>query len=83
MKSIEITADKVGDPKFIHDLCMRHEEYPHMLFGENTDGEKVHVSVNEDNLTVETFQHNGWLRTNIYYDDMYGTSEELYERLHR
>ena len=51
---------------------------PLPFHGENENGEPVLISVNPDNITVQTFQNNNWLRTNIYNRD--GESEELYER---
>jgi hypothetical protein len=46
--------------------------------GKNVDGENIMISVNTDNITVETFQNNNWIRENIYWKD--GTREELYHR---
>ena len=46
--------------------------------GENEDGEKVIVSIDEESAEVKTLQDNGWIRINIYYPD--GTEEELYTR---
>lgn len=57
-------------------LMDHHEEYPMMLFGENEDGEDVHVSINKDNIIVETLQSNHWVRKNVYWRDF--TQEELY-----
>lgn len=53
-----------------------NSEYP--FIGENENGEKVVISVCSDSITVNTYQHNGWCRTNIYHRD--GYDEELYER---
>ena len=41
-------------------------------------GNRVLISVNRDNITTQTFQSNGWIRTNIY--NRFGENEELYER---
>ena len=42
--------------------------------GENEDGERVTLSVDtETGITLETFQHNGWVRVNYY--DKYGEIE--------
>ena len=46
--------------------------------GENEDGEKVIVSIDEESAEIKTLQDNGWIRINIYYPD--GTEEELYTR---
>ena len=60
------------------DLMNRHNEFDTMIVGENSDGERVYTSINEDNVTVETHQKNGWVRTNVIYRD--GTVEEIYSR---
>lgn len=51
--------------------------------GTNEDGENVVLSFDgmEDDrpiIRLDTFQHNDWIRVNIYHYD--GTVEELYER---
>lgn len=46
--------------------------------GTDEEGNPVIISVNPDNITTQTFQKNGWTRTNIY--NRYGNNEELYER---
>lgn len=51
-------------------------EYPYE--GKNTEGERVLISINKDNVTVETFQANGWVRVNSYHRD--GTIEETFYR---
>ena len=49
-----------------------------MFPGTNEGGEDVHISIFPDKIVTETFQHNGWIRKNIYYRD--GTREELYDK---
>ena len=46
--------------------------------GTDECGNRVLISVNRDNITTQTFQSNGWIRTNIY--NRFGENEELYER---
>lgn len=48
------------------------------FFGNNEEGEDVIISINEDNITLQTLQDNGWIRTNVLWRD--GTTEELYDR---
>lgn len=48
------------------------------FFGGNENGETVLISVFKDRISVQTFQDNGWVRTNTLWED--GFSEELYER---
>ena len=67
------------DWKGIAELCKRHAEFDVPWSGENDEGEHVMISVNEDNITVDTFQSNGWMRQNVYYPKDY-TVEELYKK---
>lgn len=60
------------------ELMKRHKEFDVPWSGMNEDGEHIQISVNEDNITVETFQNNGWTRENIYWKDF--TTEELFHR---
>ena len=51
------------------------------LAGCTEDGENVMIEYydgSEPYFKVTTFQHNGWARINIYYED--GSTEEMYER---
>ena len=59
-------------------LMDRADEFNVPWAGKNENGEHIQVSVNKDNITVETFQHNNWTRENIYYRD--GSAEELFHR---
>ena len=53
-------------------------------FGKNGDGENVIIERGEDHdrgegyVRTQTFQSNGWVRNNYYYED--GTVEELFDR---
>lgn len=59
-------------------LMERADEFTAPYLGENEEGEKVVVSVNKDNITVQTFQKNDWVRTNIYHED--GYNEEMFSK---
>lgn len=74
----EISFDP-HDWKGMKELCKRHEEFTVPCVGENEDGEHVWISVNKDNITVQTFQHNGWIRENVYWINDF-TVEELFSR---
>lgn len=55
-------------------------EFP--LYGENENEESqiIEIGTNEELgrfFRLTTFQHNGWTRINIYYED--GTVEEIFE----
>lgn len=59
-------------------LMDRADEFDAPWAGKNENGEHFQISINKNNITVETFQHNNWIRENIYYRD--GSSEELFKR---
>lgn len=56
-------------------LMDRANEFEMPCFGKNENGEHVMISVNTENITVETFQDNGWTRENIYHRSL--DNEEL------
>lgn len=63
-------------------LKQETQGYGFPLYGENEDAENqiIEVGANEELgqfFRITTFQHNGWTRINIYYED--GTTEELFE----
>ena len=59
------------------ELMDDYKMYHDRAWGHNKDGEQVSISVNKDNVVVETFQNNGWLRQDWYWRD--GTQEEVFE----
>ena len=77
MEKLEFDID-FSDLSLLINLMNNSQNYPYMLAGQNEEGENVWISINEDNITLQTFQHNNWVRTNIYYKD--GTIEELYDK---
>lgn len=74
--TIAITSEILSDRERRNALMDRYEDYPEMLFGKNENGEDVTLSVNEDNITVQTFQSNHWIRENVVYHD--GSTDELF-----
>ena len=73
-----ISAEDLSSQQYRHDLMQRHEEFDQMLSGVDSDGCDVTVSINSDNITVTTFQHNGWACTKVYWAD--GDIEESFEK---
>lgn len=59
-------------------LMDRADEFEYPLFAKNESGEDQLISVNNDNITIETFQSNGVTRKNIYHRDY--MMEELFVR---
>lgn len=69
------------DPTDWAGMCKIMDEFgdePLPFHGENENGESVIIGVCHDSISVQTFQKNGWMRTNIY--NRYGENEELFER---
>jgi hypothetical protein len=60
-------------------LMREYGDFPDMLFGTNSLGERTAISINTDNIVVVTYQSNGYIRKNIYDESGY-VVEELYER---
>lgn len=67
------------DPYDLDGLRKIMDEHCHletMVFGENELGELTAASIFKDQIVVETYQSNGWLRKNIYYRD--GSRDEMF-----
>ena len=76
-KTREIQFDP-HDWKGMSELRARADEFKVPCVGKNEEGESVWISINHDNITVQTFQKNGWIRTNVYWDDY--NVEETYDK---
>lgn len=75
-----------SDWEGMYRLMDRADEFDTMLVGkENSTGNDVWISINPDNITVNTIQSNGWMRINTYYrgesDDFIGEVTETYEKM--
>lgn len=73
-------ADKVLEVDFSdyaqrNEVMQKYSGYTYPFSGENSEGEKVLISVTTESIVVTTFQHNGWLRKNTYYANSYSTEE--------
>ena len=75
MDKMNVTVDPTDWNSMIS-LMDRADEFNDMILGKNSDGENTIISINKDNITIETNQSNGWIRENIYHRD--GTVEELF-----
>lgn len=73
----EISFDS-SDWKGMMKLMERADEFDQPWVGENSEGERVLISVNHNNITTQTFQSNGWARENVYWNDF--TIEELFHK---
>ena len=74
MDHIEFNPNDIRGMRHLMDT---YGESDTMKPGINELGEKVMLSIFEDRIVVVTYQHNKWIRKNIYHYD--GTREELFE----
>lgn len=76
-KDVTVRVD-FGDWRSIIDAMDNYSHIDHMIFGKNSEGERIAMSIWSDKIILNTFQSNGWTRINIYYRD--GDTEETYDR---
>ena len=80
MDYVEINPrDRDGLIAVMDDCKANPKKYEQYLIGKNESGEKILLYVNEDNIVVETWQSNGWIRKNYYYRDPDCPDEELFD----
>lgn len=68
------------DPTDLRSMCELMDKYGEsetMFLGVNTNGEDTTISIATKNIVYVTYQHNGWVRKNIYWRD--GTREETFD----
>ena len=58
-------------------LMDEHGNSNTMFVGVNTDFEQTTISISQEKIIYVTYQHNGWVRKNIYWRD--GTREETFD----
>lgn len=68
------------DPNDLGSMCELMDKYggsDTMFMGVNTEFEETEISIFPDKIVYVTYQHNGWVRKNIYWRD--GTREEMFD----
>lgn len=78
MKKKELTF--TFDSTDLGAMCALMDKYGKsetMFMGVNTEGEDTTISIATENIVYVTYQHNGWVRKNIYWRD--GTCEETFD----
>ena len=68
------------DPNDLGSMCELMDKYSDsdtMFMGVNTEFEETEISIFPDKIVYVTYQHNGWVRKNIYWRD--GTREEMFD----
>ena len=78
MKTNENISFNPNDWDGMLNLMSRANEFDYDLSGKNENGEPITISISEDNLSVRTYQRNGWIRKNVFWKDR--TTEELFEK---
>lgn len=74
-KENSITLDTTDFPA-MRKLMKEHGDSNFPFFGTNEEGEAIAVSIEPDNIVIETEQENGRVRKNAYWND--GTCEEWF-----
>lgn len=72
-----ISAEQLNSVEGRRQLMDRYKEFDQMMTGVDSEGCMVFVSINKDNITITTNQHNGWAMTRVYWSD--GDIEEYSE----
>ena len=78
MENKDLTFD--FDPTNLGSMCALMDEHGNsdtMFMGVNTEFEETTISIFPDKIVYVTYQHNGWVRKNIYWRD--GTREEMFD----
>lgn len=66
------------DPTNLKAMCKLMDERGNtMCYGMNEQLEDTTISVFHEKIVYVTYQHNGWVRKNVYWRD--GTHEELFD----
>lgn len=68
------------DPADLSAMCTLMDEHGNsdtMFVGSNTKLEQTTISILPEKIVYVTYQHNGWVRKNIYWRD--GTREEMFD----
>ena len=75
-KNLTFTFDPT-DLGAMHALMDEHGHSDTMFVGVNTEFEETTISIFPEKIIYVTYQHNGWVRKNVYWRD--GTREELFD----
>lgn len=68
------------DPSDLGAMCELMDQYGNsdtMFMGVNTRFEETTISIFHEKIIYVTYQHNGWVRKNVYWRD--GTREEMFD----
>ena len=67
-----------NDPEEIQALIREYSGNETTFKGKNNNDEEVVISICHEKIVVSTYQHNGWIRKNLFYAN--GAHEIDYER---
>ena len=74
MEEININSSDYGH---ILELIQKHGKDGYVFTGKDQDGCKVIGAICKHYISIDTWQDNGWIRTNTYWDDF--TTEETFK----
>ena len=75
ISKIEELTKHFDDVENRRTLMREFGDYPDMLFGVNSKGERTAISINPDGIIVDTYQRNGYIRKNFYDESGYMYAE--------
>lgn len=75
IENIERLTKDFDDIENRRTLMREYGNYPDMLIGINSNGERTAISINPDNIVVTTYQDNGWIRENYYNESGFAAGE--------
>lgn len=75
-RNMQFTVDPTDFAGLVR-IMDRYGDREGIFVGQNEEGEDMMVSVSHGDLTVTTFQKNGWTRKDVYFRE--GVSETLFE----
>ena len=76
-RKLEIEIPDWGNVEYLKMLMNKYGSTKFPFSGKNENGEDIQISIFEDRIILVTYQENGWVRENWYWED--GTVEELFK----
>ena len=58
-----------NDERAMFCLMKEYGDFNKSYSGQNQNGEDIRIHIARDNIIVDTYQENGWVRRNVYTKD--------------
>ena len=72
MKTMEKTTTikiDFSNKEEVKKAILEHGDIGHMVFGKNSEGEDMDISITSHGIKTRTYQNNRWVRVNWYGED--------------